>query len=238
VVVALAAAAGTIATAGCVPTPPASVTGAGDLAIAGYGQASTNGVSATSTTVTIDEYGSDANRISGKREAVCRPQREGRVELIMVLSEQFPAVKSRLGYSCREIAGGGNGCYGRVAPASSTCWSTHAAGRAIDVMVGGGLNRPTSDGIVLGNRIADWLLATRRGEAHWYVRKMGIQQILWNDRCWDAQRKSDRNVTSAAGMRRCGISNHDNHVHLTLSDKGADGLTSWFLELGAGYGAG
>jgi hypothetical protein len=234
-VIAVATAAGA---AGCVKPPPASITSAGDLAIAGYGRGPANDTSATAGVVTIDEYGTDPNRISGPREAVCRPQREGRVELIMVLSEQFPGVKAWLGYSCREIAGGGADCNGQVAPPSSTCWSTHAAGRAIDIMVGGDLNRSTPGGVVMGNRIADWLLATRRGHAHWYVRKMGIQQILWNDRCWDAQRPSDRTVTRASGMRRCGISNHDNHVHITLSDRGADGLTSWFLELGSGYGAG
>jgi hypothetical protein len=215
--------------------PPASVTG---LGISGYGAGPANDKSTTAGVATLDAYGKDANRIAGKREAVCRPNRDGRVELIMVLSEQFPAVKSWLGYSCREISGGGADCNGQFAPAYSTCWSTHAAGRAIDVMVGGQLNRSTSEGIVLGNQIADWLLATRRGEPQWYLRKMGIQQILWNDRCWDSQRTSDRLVTSAAGMRRCGIANHDNHVHLTLSNAGADGLTSWFLELGAGYGAG
>ena len=106
------------------------------------------------------------------------------------------------------------------------------------MVVGGSLNSPTPEGVALGDEIVTWLLAARNGHGNYWARKMGIQQILWNDRCWSGQRDDDRRVMSADAMRRCGIANHDNHVHLTLSDPGADGLTSWYLELGSGYGAG
>ena len=187
----------------------------------------------------IDPYGTDPNKEVGYRGDVCRAYRDGRVELINFLAQQFPAIQDLQGYACREIVDPGTpDCDGEWEPDYSTCWSTHAAGRAIDVMVGGQLNSPTPEGVALGDEIVTWLLAARNGHGNYWARKMGIQQILWNDRCWSGQRNDDRLVTSAAGMRWCGIANHDNHVHLTLSNLGADGYTSWFLELGSGYGAG
>jgi hypothetical protein len=190
-------------------------------------------------TETVDPYGTDPNKDVGYRWDVCHEGRVGRTELITVLRQQFPAVLDWQGYACREINEPGTpGCEGRWNPDHSTCWSTHAAGRAVDVVVGGGLNEPTPEGVALGDEVVTWLLAPRNGYDNYYVRKMGIQQILWNDRCWDAHRSGDRGIGSAGAMRHCGIANHDNHVHLTLSYAGADGLTSWYLELGSGYGAG
>jgi hypothetical protein len=182
----------------------------------------------------IDPYGTDPNKEVGYRGDVCRAYRDGRVELIKFLAQQFPAIHDLQGYACREIVDPGTpDCNGEWEPDYSTCWSTHAAGRAIDVIVGGQLNSPTPEGVALGDEIVTWLLAARNGHGNYWARKMGIQQILWNDRCWSGQRQDDRYVMSAAEMRVCGIANHDNHVHLTLSNPGADGLTSWYLELGA-----
>ena len=188
---------------------------------------------------TVDPYGTDPNKEVGYRWDVCRAYRDGRVELIKFLAEQFPAIQDLQGYACREISDPGTpDCNGQWEPDYSTCWSTHAAGRAIDVVVGGQLNSPTPGGVALGDEIVTWLLAARNGHGNYWARKMGIQQILWNDRCWSGQRDDDRWVLSADAMRWCGIANHDNHVHLTLSNPGADGLTSWYLELGSGYGDG
>jgi hypothetical protein len=182
----------------------------------------------------VDPYGSDANKEVGYRWDVCRAGRDGRLELIRFLAAQFPAIHELQGYACREISDPRSpGCGGRWEPDHSTCWSTHAAGRAIDVIVGGGLNSPTPEGVALGDEIVTWLLAERNGSTNYWARKMGVQQILWNDRCWSGQRDDDRQVTSAAALRWCGIANHDNHVHLTLSNRGADGLTSGYLELGS-----
>ncbi len=191
------------------------------------------------TMMLVDPYGTDPNKEVGYRWDVCRAYRDGRIELIRFLAEQFPAIHDLQGYACREISSPGTpDCDGDWEPDYSTCWSTHAAGRAIDVVVGGGLNSPTPEGVALGDEIVTWLLAARNGHGNYWARKMGIQQILWNDRCWDGKRDDDRWVLSADAMRWCGIANHDNHVHLTLSNPGADGLTSWYLELGSGYGGG
>ena len=181
----------------------------------------------------IDPYGNDAKLEVGPREAVCREDRPGRRRLMAFFAQTWPALQGVGGYSCREINDVtppiDPDCNGEQAPAYSTCWSTHAAGRAIDLMVGGGLNAPTPAGIALGDEIVTWLLAPRHGQDHWFARTMGIQQILWNGRCWNANDLDDRRVTSAAEMdRSCRIRNHDNHPHLTLTNAGADGLTSWF----------
>jgi hypothetical protein len=108
---------------------------------------------------------------------------------------------------------------------SAAPWSTHAAGRAIDVVVGGQPNLPTPESVALGDMIATAFLAERGGVAHYLARVTGIQEIIWNDRCWHPE---DADVTSAADMKACSIRGHDNHVHLTLSEDGADGLTSWY----------
>jgi hypothetical protein len=182
------------------------------------------------TPLAVDPYGADPNRDVGWRDEVCRANRVGRMKLVAFLDAQWPAIENLWGYACREInQPGSEDCDGQWEPDYSTCWSTHATGRAIDVMVGGGMNEPTPEGVALGDEIVSWILATRHGHDHYYARTMGIQQILWNQRCWSAQREDDRHVRSAAEMRVCGIGNHDNHPHLTLSYAGADGLTSWYL---------
>jgi hypothetical protein len=185
----------------------------------------------------LDPYGDDPNVVAGTREEVCRggaaAERVGRTALADFITRQWPRVEAIGGYECREIAdpdGPDPTCDGENDPPVSTCWSTHAAGRAIDAVVGGGLNEPTPAGIALGNRIATHFLRTRGGVRHAFARRTGVQQILWNGRCWNAHDRSDRGVSSAARMDRCGIANHDNHVHLTLSNDGADGRTSWYRD--------
>lgn len=182
--------------------------------------------------VPVDAYGEDPFVDAGTRDAVCRggeaANRAGRVALADYLAESWPDVLAVLGYECREVdfpTESYPDCDGEIEPDSSTCWSTHASGRAIDVVVGGDLNTPTADGVALGDRIVTAFLAEQEGVAHSLARITGVQQILWNDRCWTP---SDRDVLAATEMERCGIPNHDNHVHLTLSNAGADGLTSWY----------
>ena len=182
--------------------------------------------------VTVDPYGTDPWSDVGTRDDVCRggeaANRPGRAALAAFLDEAWPDVVAVLGYECREINNlteWNPDCDGEVEPLSSTCWSTHASGRAIDVVVGGDLNEPTPEGVELGDLIVDAFLAEHDGTVHHLARVTGVQEILWNDRCW---RTDDRDVLTAAAMTRCGIPNHDNHIHLTMSNAGADGLTSWY----------
>ncbi len=105
----------------------------------------------------------------------------------------------------------------------SKCWSNHARGRAIDVMVGragSGYNRTR------GINIVNWLLAgDTQGNVNSNARKLGIQQILFADRCWNSD--GDRGIRSWAAMRPCGIGHHD-HVHLDLTIPGANGWVSYW----------
>jgi hypothetical protein len=105
----------------------------------------------------------------------------------------------------------------------SECWSNHARGRAIDVMVGrAGSGYNTSRGI----NIVNWLLARdAQGNVNSNARKLGIQQILFADRCWNSD--GDRGIASWSAMRRCGIGHHD-HVHLDLTSNGANGNVSYW----------
>jgi hypothetical protein len=134
-------------------------------------------------------------------------------------------------YYCRERWDAANDpdCNGTlVNPAAnpnfySTCWSNHARGRAIDVMVGqvaGGYNRTR------GLSIVNWLLAIdANGNVNANARAMGVQQILFDDRCWNSE--GDRGITSWNSMRSCGVGHHD-HVHIDLTLRGANGTVSYW----------
>lgn len=145
--------------------------------------------------------GEDVNRI-------------GRAALAAYIDEQWSEVIEVLGYECREIHYPSDpSCLGRSEPEHSTCWSTHAAGRAIDVVVGGEPDEPIPHGLLLGNEIVSAFLASEGGVEHHLARIAWEQEILWNGRCWHPE---DRAVMSAADMEACGVSGHSDHIHLTL----------------------
>lgn len=105
----------------------------------------------------------------------------------------------------------------------STCWSNHARGRAIDVMVGrvgSGYNQTR------GVSIVNWLLARdAQGNVNSNARRLGVQQILFADRCWNSD--GDRGISSWAAMRPCGIGHFD-HIHIDMTLDGANGNVSYW----------
>lgn len=105
----------------------------------------------------------------------------------------------------------------------SDCWSNHAQGRAFDVMVG------TSGGTYntwRGDAIVDWLLAPdAAGNPNAMARRLGVQQFLWYDRCWNSE--GDRGISSADEMRECGYGHFD-HIHVDLSLAGSEGRTTYW----------
>jgi hypothetical protein len=139
---------------------------------------------------------------------------------------------------CREFLNGDPGCDGRMYPDSvpidfrSTCWSNHAAGRAVDFCVTG--CAVTSKGTQQGNALVNWLLAPdAAGNRQARARRLGVQQILWNNHCWSTasyRADTDRKVRWARQMRECGIG-HENHVHLDFTIDGAKGRTSAFRSM-------
>ncbi|CAN5750350.1 hypothetical protein BH24ACT5_BH24ACT5_15990 [soil metagenome] len=135
-------------------------------------------------------------------------------------------------YVCRERWDEGNDpdCNGTVVnPATSpnftsTCWSNHARGRALDILVGtvagGGYNRAR------GQAIVNWLLASdSNGTVNYNARRLGVQQILFDNRCWNSD--GDRGIASWAAVRSCGIG-HENHLHIDMTIAGADGNVSYW----------
>lgn len=189
-------------------------------------------------------FGTDPTAIKGTLEQVCGKNdankgRLGRVELVKFFDE-WNGVPRVGGFACREIKITNprndwqkKWCKGRWYQSFSECWSTHAAGRAIDVSTCSGngctLNQPEPIlNQALGDEIANWLLAKEHGEPAHNARLMGVMQILWHDRCWTASRPADQSVTSVSEMRYGCIDRHDNHLHLTLTSAAADGQSKWF----------
>ncbi|MBY5163371.1 FG-GAP repeat domain-containing protein [Salsipaludibacter albus] len=184
----------------------------------------------------VDDWGRDPDVLSGSIEEICgdgpghdsAAARPGRVAIMDWLAETFPETSGLSGFTCREIHNPRTSCQGRRAPAESDCWSTHAAGRAIDVFVGGaGDQDGTPVGKELGDRIANLLLATVDGIPNYRARVMGVQQLLWDGRCWSARQHADAGVTDINDLDGDCVDLHDDHVHITLSEAGADGLTSF-----------
>lgn len=187
----------------------------------------------------VDAWGTDPNSLSGTIDEVCGPgpghdaaaDRVGRVALVAWLDQAFPDIRGFGGFDCREIHNPRGSCPGRDQPATSTCWSTHAAGRAIDVLTGGAANQDGPPvGKALGDAIVNALLAPVDGVDNHLARTMGIQQLLWNGRCWSASEHGDDGITDINQLDRDCVDLHDNHVHITLSEAGADGRTSFHTD--------
>jgi hypothetical protein len=71
--------------------------------------------------------------------------------------------------------------------------------------------------------LMEWLLKTDRfGNRHAMARRLGIQYMIWNRRIWGS-------YAASSGWRRyTGSSPHTDHVHFSLSWKGARKLTSFW----------
>jgi hypothetical protein len=176
-----------------------------------------------------EDFRYDKLKTEGKASEVCSGRLlPGSSWTFWEIVDQFGGTAGTM-YACRERWDAANNpdCNGTVSnPSSSffsTCWSNHAAGRAIDVMVGtvgGGYNSSR------GRAIVNWLLAgDSYGYANANARRLGVQQILFGDRCWNSE--GDRGIGSWNAMRECGIGHHD-HVHIDLTFDGANGNVSYW----------
>jgi hypothetical protein len=173
----------------------------------------------------IEGYVFDRDISVGKRADVCRKNRPGTQALRGLIKATFKP-RSADGDVCREKKA--PGCPNRMNPPTSKCWSNHANGRAIDVMVTYKY-RANADERARGDRVVNWLLATdSAGNTNARARRLGVQEILWFGMCWRSNKQSDRKVKSVGQMRKCGIDYHYNHPHLSLTHAGADKKTSWW----------
>ena len=107
--------------------------------------------------------------------------------------------------------------------------SEHKAGRAIDWMVDAEDDAQRAE----ARAFLDEVLATDGGDnAHALGRRIGIMYIIWNDRMWASYDRFDREDYrngACPSLRKCSATlRHRDHVHISLSRRGARGETSWY----------
>lgn len=106
-------------------------------------------------------------------------------------------------FDCRYVGG------------STSTWSLHAEGRAIDIDIRtdpgayGGANN------LEGDLLANWLVEN----AH----ALGIMKVVWDRTSWRA------NGSAPSGECSTGVNPHHDHIHVELSWAAADALTPWFF---------
>jgi hypothetical protein len=185
------------------------------------------------STAPIEGYVFDAQTTSGYAKDVCfGGLRDGTDAAYDYIDSVFGWPTQGSTYSCRKMLNQTCGFNSReVDPQAepyfylSKCWSNHAQGRAMDFMVGGVAPAPVP--LARGNDLTTWLLeADSNGNRQARARRLGVQQIIWNGRCWRSSITTDRNVVTGAAMRNCGDTSHFNHVHVDFTLAGASGLTS------------
>ena len=107
--------------------------------------------------------------------------------------------------------------------------SAHQGGRAIDW----DMNYFDAGHRAMANEVINWLLATDQyGNRYANARRLGVAQIIWNQRSWRATSGATADQSTWAicytGGKTCGSSPHQDHMHFTLSADGADKRTSWW----------
>lgn len=115
------------------------------------------------------------------------------------LLEEFPALRSYGGYSCRQNT------------ADASQMSVHGTGRALDLFVPMDDGRADNDA---GDPVANWLVT--------HSEDVGVQYIIWDRTDWGAHRDAPK--TSDYG----GPNPHIDHIHMELTDEGAAQETPWF----------
>lgn len=182
----------------------------------------------------------DRNSSTGSRSEICdgAASRAGRVAFANDLQTRFTGIQGIGQTSCREIVSDPpRPCPGRRVEGGtlvySTCWSTHADGRALDLMIehdvitsarpaigkNAGARVATEAGRQVGDQIVEYLLQPIAGVTAFRARAIGVTQILWHGGCWSANNRADRDSSE---LRPCGINLHWDHPHVTLADAAAD----------------
>ena len=85
----------------------------------------------------------------------------------------------------------------------------------------------------MGVLAGTWLLKTDQyGHRHAMARRLGIMYIIWNDRMYASYDGfvAKRYLSSGCRTRRtCSPTlRHRDHVHVSLTRRGAKGRTSWY----------
>ena len=124
---------------------------------------------------------------------------------------------------------------GRAIPSLRACPSSgptseHHEGRAIDWMMDATRKRDRREVKQFLRRI---FAEDRQGNEHALARRMGVMYVIWNDRIYASYSRFEaRDYRSSSGkkLRRCSPTlRHRDHVHISLSRKGATARTSWYV---------
>ena len=123
--------------------------------------------------------------------------------------------------------GGGYGPISRACSRSST--SEHQESRAFDWL----LDAEDPVDLALAQSLLDEVLAPDDlGEPHALARRMGIMYIIWNDRMYASYDDFEPKrylSPSCRTKRSCSPTlRHRDHLHVSLTRKGARGRTSWY----------
>ena len=128
----------------------------------------------------------------------------------------------------RKYAGGPAYASLRACPSSGAS-SEHHEGRAIDWMMNATRKRDRREVKQFLRRI---FAEDKQGNDHALARRMGVMYVIWNDRIYASYSRfeaRDYRSSSCKKLRRCSATlRHRDHVHISLSRKGAKARTSWY----------
>lgn len=127
--------------------------------------------------------------------------------------------------------GGGYGPIARSCSGSST--SEHKEARAFDWLLDA--SNPTDE--ALAAALLDEVFAPDdTGQTHALARRMGIMYIIWNDTMYASYDNFEAKrylSSSCRSKRKCSPTlRHRDHMHISLTRKGAKGKTSWYYAQG------
>lgn len=124
--------------------------------------------------------------------------------------------------------GGGYGPITRACAGSST--SEHKESRAFDWLLDA---RDDADEALAAALLDEILAPDDLGEPNALARRMGIMYVIWNDTMYAAYDGFEPKRYLSSGCRRkrtCSPTlRHRDHMHISLTRKGARGKTSWYL---------
>lgn len=135
-----------------------------------------------------------------------------------------------LGHYLVRRYGGGFGSISRHCGRRRDVTSEHQEGRAFDWSLDA---RRARDRRSAQSFLRDILASDRAGNPHARARRMGIMYVIWNDRmwaAWDEFRPEPYLSSSCRTRKRCSPTlRHRDHLHVSLTRRGAQARTSWFV---------
>lgn len=139
-----------------------------------------------------------------------------------------PGTKILARWVDRRFSGGRVHASLRACPSSGAS-SEHHEGRAIDWSMDATRKKERRE----VRRFLEKIFAVdKQGNDHGLARRMGVMYVIWDDRIYasyDRFEARDYRSSSCKRLRKCSPTlRHRDHVHISLSRKGAKARTSWY----------